>query len=263
MNAFTPFTGSRTGKIARLPRTVRDELNLRLDDGVSGRHIVAWLNALPEVRAMLEREFAGRPVNEQNISAWKRGGFQNWLRMEAVGGWVRSLAEEGLSLREEAGGENLEKTVTTLTVIAMGRMMHEAMRETDLAKKSRVVLGVAREVARLRQMEVAESRQHLERERLEWSIRKEAGDAQPSPLPAGEAPVAPASQPGMAQAKFSGREGVEGEAEEPTQTVHNEADQAGTSQVKVTAFRQPVEAMPPPARWEKTVDEIPAQARAA
>ena len=61
---------SRKGKIARLPKTIRDELNQRLADGESGRRLIAWLNSLPEVDAVLDREFGGRAISEQNLSEW-------------------------------------------------------------------------------------------------------------------------------------------------------------------------------------------------
>src|SRR4051794_10430203 len=37
---------NRTGKIARLPRSLRDELNRRLEHNIPGRTLVAWLNSL-------------------------------------------------------------------------------------------------------------------------------------------------------------------------------------------------------------------------
>ena len=70
---------TRTGKIARLPREVRDQLNRRLCDGEPGSQLDIWLNALPESQAVLAREFAGRPISEQNLSEWKRGGYGDWL----------------------------------------------------------------------------------------------------------------------------------------------------------------------------------------
>ncbi len=35
---------ARTGKIARLPRALREELNRHLDEGEAGVDLVAWLN---------------------------------------------------------------------------------------------------------------------------------------------------------------------------------------------------------------------------
>jgi len=71
--------GSRVGKIARLPWRVRENLNRRLLDGEPARRLVAWLNRLPEVRAVLRRDFDGRPVSDQNLSEWKHGGFRDYV----------------------------------------------------------------------------------------------------------------------------------------------------------------------------------------
>jgi hypothetical protein len=80
---------TRTGKIARLSNNVREQLNHRLADGESGKKLLAWLNELPEVRAVLVAEFGGRPVNAPNLTAWRQGGYRDWL-MESE---ARSLAE--------------------------------------------------------------------------------------------------------------------------------------------------------------------------
>ena len=68
---------TRTGKIARLPRALREQVNCRLLDGQPGTEIVAWLNELPEVKDTLARDFGGRPVSEQNLTDWKQGGYQD------------------------------------------------------------------------------------------------------------------------------------------------------------------------------------------
>ncbi|MCX6952946.1 MAG: hypothetical protein NTV51_12390, partial [Verrucomicrobia bacterium] len=64
---------TRTGKIARLPRAVREELNRRLLDGESARRLVAWLNGQAEVRAMLAEHFDGRAIRVQSVSEWRAG----------------------------------------------------------------------------------------------------------------------------------------------------------------------------------------------
>jgi hypothetical protein len=69
----------RRGKIARLPRAVREQLNIRLDDGQEAPEILPWLNDLPEVRQIISRHFNGTPISPQNLSAWRQGGFQEWL----------------------------------------------------------------------------------------------------------------------------------------------------------------------------------------
>ena len=44
---------NRLGKIGRLPRERREELNGRLQNGEVGRLLVEWLNGLPAAQAVL------------------------------------------------------------------------------------------------------------------------------------------------------------------------------------------------------------------
>ena len=74
-----PYTTSGHGKIARLPHSLREQLNQRLLDGQTSKTILPWLNALPEVKTLLAAEFASQPINRQNLFAWKKGGFRDWL----------------------------------------------------------------------------------------------------------------------------------------------------------------------------------------
>ena len=76
----------RTGKIARLPHQTRQELNRRLLDSEPGDPLLAWLNARPEVQAVLREQFDGNPITKQNLSEWRTGGFAVWeLREEVFG----------------------------------------------------------------------------------------------------------------------------------------------------------------------------------
>ena len=93
---------SRTGKIARLPRSIRDELNQRLTDGEAGPQLVTWLNGRPAVQEAMEEHFNSRPVTEQNLSEWRQGGYEDWLRQEEACGRIRSLAVQAESLGQAA-----------------------------------------------------------------------------------------------------------------------------------------------------------------
>ena len=63
---------ARNGKIARLPRDLRDELNRRLQDGKQGGPLLVWLNALPTVLAVLARDFGG--VRHQQTESVRMAG---------------------------------------------------------------------------------------------------------------------------------------------------------------------------------------------
>jgi hypothetical protein len=62
------------GKIARLPRNIREKLNQRLENGEPAGAILPWLKARPEVKAMLADRFAASPVNQQNLTNWRQDG---------------------------------------------------------------------------------------------------------------------------------------------------------------------------------------------
>jgi hypothetical protein len=76
--AWRPVT--RTGKIARLPHLLRQEVNRRLQQGQTGKLIVAWLNAQPEAVVILARHWRGHPITEKSLSEWRKGGYQDWLK---------------------------------------------------------------------------------------------------------------------------------------------------------------------------------------
>lgn len=69
---------TRKGKIARLPQSIRDQINRRLENGEEAKQIAEWLNTLPEVTAVMAAEFGGQPINEPNLSHWKLGGYRDW-----------------------------------------------------------------------------------------------------------------------------------------------------------------------------------------
>src|SRR5215471_11151907 len=72
-------TTTRLGKIARLPHSIREQLNLKLHDGIPAKSILPWLNSLPEVQAILAADFDNRSITKQNLSEWRQGGFRDWL----------------------------------------------------------------------------------------------------------------------------------------------------------------------------------------
>ena len=96
---------NRNGKIARLPRQTREELNERLERSEPGPQLLAWLNALEEVKKIIRDEFAGVPISKQNLSEWRQGGFQEWLARQDLWAKVRDMENFAKDLGEE--GDNL------------------------------------------------------------------------------------------------------------------------------------------------------------
>jgi hypothetical protein len=84
---------ARNGKIARLPRSIRNQLNERLDCSEESPQLLQWLNALPEVQEVVKDHFAGVPISKQNLSEWRQGGFEEWrARLD--------LCEDALEVRQ-------------------------------------------------------------------------------------------------------------------------------------------------------------------
>jgi hypothetical protein len=94
----------RIGKIARLPRQVRTEINQRLDNGEEAESILAWLNQDPAVQEMLEEHFQGAAISAQNLSEWRQGGFREWE-------FRREIIEQACSTSDFA--QDLEDEVIT------------------------------------------------------------------------------------------------------------------------------------------------------
>jgi hypothetical protein len=74
---------ARQGKIARQSYAIRQEVNRRLAANSPGNEIIAWLNGLSEVRAVLQSH-GWKPISHSNLSEWRRGGFQDYLNPPAA-----------------------------------------------------------------------------------------------------------------------------------------------------------------------------------
>lgn len=156
---------ARNGKIARLPREVREALNNRLEDGEMGPTLLAWLNALPATQALLAREFGGRPVNAQNLSDWRLGGFVEWRRHQDSRAWVGSLVEHADDLAAETGDVPLGDRLAGPVAVALGRQLGELQAAETLGpEQRRELLAVARELAQLRRGDHTAARVRLEQE---------------------------------------------------------------------------------------------------
>ena len=102
--------------------TFVDNSIFRILDGEPGVRLLAWLNALPEVQAILARDFAGRPINDQNFSEWKHGGYIDWLNIPRPQP-RRHLAEYSAEITETLGASPAEflPAIVATRLAASGR----------------------------------------------------------------------------------------------------------------------------------------------
>ena len=81
------------GKIGRLPRNLREQVNQLLVDGTPARPFLDWLNAQPAVQTMLATHFGGKPINEPHLSHWRTGGYQAWQKRQELQDLVRLFTD--------------------------------------------------------------------------------------------------------------------------------------------------------------------------
>ncbi len=157
---------TRTGKIARLPRSVREQLNRRLQDGEPGTRLVKWLNVAAEVQSMLAEEFGGRAINEQNLSEWKQGGYRDWLAQQEALEMIRRTSADAEELKQ-ASPQSVTDT------LALWLAARYAVAARSLAAEAGKVdwkrwRELSNDVVALRRGDHYAERLRIERERLEF-----------------------------------------------------------------------------------------------
>src|SRR6185312_12151444 len=98
---------TRTGKIARLPKNIREQINQRLENGERTPTILQWLNDLPKVQKLITEQFGGHPIRQQNLSQWRLGGYIDWTRHQLLREQTRRNSEQALDLAHDTVQESI------------------------------------------------------------------------------------------------------------------------------------------------------------
>lgn len=167
---------TRNGKIARLPKTIREELNQRLEDGSPGPQLIEWLNSLPEVQELLQAEFNGQPINETNLSHWRQGGFLDWLRHEEMQDQLHLMLERSSDLEhEELGISHLSDQIARVANLELAWQIQQLNAIEDPDKRWKKFQELSRELCRLQNG--AQYARHVELGWVRWEAelnRREA-----------------------------------------------------------------------------------------
>ena len=140
-------------------------MNRRLDEGEQGKKLVAWLNGLPAVQAIVATEFGGKAIREQNLSEWKQRGYRDWLaKQEAL-----EIAER---LREDATEWNAEGRPALTDTLAFWLVARYALATRRVAETGgregwRLLREMCGDIVELRKGDHTAERLQIERERLE------------------------------------------------------------------------------------------------
>ena len=147
--------------MANLPNDIREQLNLRLLEGETGRELVVWLNALPEVQTILGSQFNGSGISEVNLTSWRQGGYLQWLTERECFDSASALAERDCDLAMT--GLSAERLLNML-VLRFGQLLmrwdfspdenaSESTVLNEIARKARILQGISRSVLAIQRIQ--------------------------------------------------------------------------------------------------------------
>jgi hypothetical protein len=88
----------RKGKIGSLPKAMRDQVNVLLEDGVAFKAVGEWLG---------QRGHAG--INAQAVGKWFRGGHRFWLEEQARLAEMKAKREFAYEVARESSGDPMHE----------------------------------------------------------------------------------------------------------------------------------------------------------
>jgi hypothetical protein len=107
----------RRGKIARLPRKIREEINLMLDDGLPHADIIARLGD------------HGKNLNRQNLINWQQGGFKDWLKDQPWLDQLHSSLDFAANILDDSDAPKLREASLIIAV----RQMYDLIKSFEPA----------------------------------------------------------------------------------------------------------------------------------
>ncbi len=172
------MTTTRVGKIGHLPKSIRDQVNCRLLDGQTGVRLVKWLNSLPETKDALATDFGGRDINEQNLTEWKQGGYQDWLAQQELRVCAGNVAQDGQELATVSDGSLANHLATVLSARYAALMSGwKGDINDDFQRRARGLGVLCHDIAQLRRGDNHLDRLRLDRERFAEAKEDDQGRA--------------------------------------------------------------------------------------
>ena len=103
----------RRGKVARLPKAVRDRLNIMLLDGLSFGQIIKELGD------------HAKGITEKNITSWVAGGYRDWLREQQKLEETRVKQEVAMDLACPDGGTRIHQATLQLAATTLSDLVRK------------------------------------------------------------------------------------------------------------------------------------------
>src|SRR5437867_2935497 len=155
----------RNGKVARLPKAFRDQINQMISDGFTYGEIIQELGE------------AGSGLSEGNVGNWKAGGYQDWLKEQQRLDGMRVRQEFAIDLVRSNDGAQTHQAVSQIAALNLCDLLddfHPArlkqVLETDPATYTMLLNAYTRLLMVLPKLSEAEL--NCERRRAEAAERK-------------------------------------------------------------------------------------------
>ena len=167
---------TRHGKIARLPHSIREQINRRLQNSDEGKEIIEWVNTLPEVRAVVDGEFDGQPVSEVNLSNWRLGGYRDWEAQQEALEAVRRFGAHAADINQETGGQLTDQLAVCMIARIAVALQQPASGGDDPVKELQRLRALCSDLVALRKGDHNVQWLRIEREKLDLHLKKEAAE---------------------------------------------------------------------------------------
>jgi hypothetical protein len=160
----------RTGKVARLPKEIRDQVNARLRDGLTYLSIAAWLSDL-----------SYGDISESNLSNWFEGGYLDWQQHQDRLETDKLKREFALELVKENEGSQIHEATLQLAASQLYEVLTDfnvgPLKET-LADKPGLYPKIVNSLAKLSEGGLKYERYRDEVKSRKAVIERELGAAQ-------------------------------------------------------------------------------------
>jgi hypothetical protein len=131
-NPKSPPGRQRTGKVARLPRKIRNSICDLIQDG--------W--SYPSILANLGREVAH--LTPQNLSEWRKGGFQDWLANQRWTEQMSLLRDDAADLVTECDSLRIHRSAIQLAVLQIFQSLKREDFKNDPQNYTRALNALSR-----------------------------------------------------------------------------------------------------------------------
>jgi hypothetical protein len=150
----------RRGRIARLPKDVRDVVNKKLQDGVVYREIAEWLVSQGHA-----------DMAEHHVQVWYQGGYADWLKEQKRNDEIltkREFAMDFLKLNEGGTFQEASLQLAASQLYDMLREFNPEVLKTLMHEKPEVYVRMVNALSRM-------SRGALNLEALKDRVRDRLG----------------------------------------------------------------------------------------